>query len=253
MKRILKTIGTVFGLLAVNAICIGIASIVTGALPEENIMLTVAIGNWLTLGALYIFLKDKEISFKKELNLNKISAKAVLYNILLGVGLMCVSLIIARVLINIFPEYSEIEKDIDYMTTSIIAIICVSVFIPIFEEIMFRGIIFNHLKANYTIKTAIIVQAILFGLAHGNILQGVYTFVSAIVFVLVNIYYDSIIPSMILHMVLNFIGVTDIEDILFFNDFLYSIFIAFGLLIFVYISFKMISNYKKRNIKYKYN
>lgn len=45
---------------------------------------------------------------------------------------------------------------------------------PVAEEIVFRGLIFNRLRRYCGAATAVIVSGLLFGLYHGNLVQGVY-------------------------------------------------------------------------------
>ena len=45
---------------------------------------------------------------------------------------------------------------------------------PLAEEIVFRGLVFNRMRRYYSPAAAIIVSGVLFGVYHGNIVQGVY-------------------------------------------------------------------------------
>lgn len=45
---------------------------------------------------------------------------------------------------------------------------------PVTEEIVFRGLIFNRMRHFYPAVTAILASGILFGVFHGNLVQGVY-------------------------------------------------------------------------------
>ena len=45
---------------------------------------------------------------------------------------------------------------------------------PITEEIVFRGLLFNRMRRYYPVTTAIILSGVLFGVYHGNLVQGVY-------------------------------------------------------------------------------
>lgn len=47
---------------------------------------------------------------------------------------------------------------------------------PFVEEIVFRGVIYNRMKRCFTIKQAVILSALLFGVYHGNLVQGLYGF-----------------------------------------------------------------------------
>ena len=45
---------------------------------------------------------------------------------------------------------------------------------PITEEIVFRGLIFNRMRRYFPHAAAVIVSGVLFGVYHGNLVQGVY-------------------------------------------------------------------------------
>lgn len=256
MKRIFKSLGLGFGLLVlyclIGVITSGIFTKFFKLNFQQNKAVLETLGSYATLAILYYNSLNKK-KLVNDYNFKKICIKDIIYIILLGIGIDSISTIIINSLINIFPSYIEVTNKMDASTSSIISIICVVVFIPVFEEIMCRGIIFNHLKRNYNIISAIIIQALIFGLLHGNIVQSTYTFMCGIVFVLVNIYCGSIFGGIILHIIFNLFGVLYIKNLLVFNDFCYNIYLSLGILLFVYIGFKMILNYKKHNIKNKYS
>ena len=76
--------------------------------------------------------------------------------------------------------------------------IIVILLIPIYEEIIFRYVIFGYLKENYNIVCAVIGQALIFGFPL-NIVQGIYTFLLGIALALIYMYCDSLVGSIILH------------------------------------------------------
>ena len=85
--------------------------------------------------------------------------------------------------------------------------IIMTVFVaPVLEEIVFRGVIMNNLK-KYGIKTAIIINSLLFGLSHYNIEMIVPAFLTGIVFSYVAYKY-SIKYSILIHFFINAITKT---------------------------------------------
>lgn len=51
---------------------------------------------------------------------------------------------------------------------------------PLAEEIVFRGVIYNRIKRHFSVKFSVILSALLFGIYHGNLIQGIYGFVIGI-------------------------------------------------------------------------
>jgi len=89
---------------------------------------------------------------------------------------------------------------------------------PLLEEVMFRGIILDGYLKNYKPWHAILVSALLFGLIHGNLAQGIGAFALGALFGWFYWKTNSILPVVILHFVNNgiaFVGTqyTDKEDL----------------------------------------
>ncbi|MGL5438915.1 MAG: lysostaphin resistance A-like protein [Filifactoraceae bacterium] len=83
--------------------------------------------------------------------------------------------------------------------------IAICILAPIFEELIFRGWILKKLRVIGT-KWAIFISALLFGMYHMNIVQGIYAFGVGLVFACVTIRSGSIKNSIILHGIINFVG-----------------------------------------------
>lgn len=78
---------------------------------------------------------------------------------------------------------------------------------PILEEIIFRGFVLRSLQKFGNIF-AILISSFLFGIWHGNLEQSLPIILSSIIFGYIAIKSNSIIPSMIAHIVNNLFGVT---------------------------------------------
>ena len=88
---------------------------------------------------------------------------AIILNILIGLtGISGID--------NTFQEISEAIKS----TPIVITIICAGVIIPIAEELIFRGLVFNRIKFQYNFISALLISSIVFGIFHGNLVQGIY-------------------------------------------------------------------------------
>ncbi|MBO3445617.1 CPBP family intramembrane glutamic endopeptidase [Clostridium sp. CCUG 7971] len=119
------------------------------------------------------------------------------------------------------------ENDIDFILNNLSTIeigmvgltlaIQVVITAPILEELLFRGIILNGLLSKYkkNYKKAIIISALIFGVAHLNIPQGVNAFIIGIV--IGGIYYStgSMKLSIFAHFINNFLFLPTPENLLF--------------------------------------
>ena len=77
---------------------------------------------------------------------------------------------------------------------------------PISEELIFRGVTMRAANRVFPFWLACIWQAILFGIYHMNVIQGIYTFILGILLGLVCEYSGSIYYSILLHMLFNGYG-----------------------------------------------
>lgn len=99
-----------------------------------------------------------------------------------------------------------IEKGNTKIETNPMEIVILLIFIPIFEEILFRGIIFNKLRENINLISAIIIQALTFGFLHGGSFQTIYTVILGIILAVVYTFSDSIWVSILTHSIFNTLG-----------------------------------------------
>ena len=147
---------------------------------------------------------------------------------------------------QIFPSYNEVAKTISSSTDSIFSLISIIVLIPICEEIVFRGVIFGYLKKRYNLIVSLIIQALAFGFMHGNIVQGIYTFILGLVLGIIYIYTNSLYGSMLMHIIYNLLGSVVLSKL--YGAFPISVYICMILaIIFVVYSIKKI----KGNFKYR--
>ena len=156
----------------------------------------------------FIVYKIKKQSMRKEIGLNKIKSKHIVLTIMAAVGLsvfinQLLNIIDSIVNLNeVFPNYEEIIQSI--MGGSIImTFISVVILAPIFEEVLFRGIILRRLSRAYSITATVVIQAVLFGILHFNMLQFLYATVLGLFLGFIVIWTDSLYAGIIIHMIFN--------------------------------------------------
>lgn len=77
---------------------------------------------------------------------------------------------------------------------------------PIIEELFFRGLIFSLMSKLLPFILANIVQAIVFGIYHGNVVQVVYAFILGMFIGYILFITGSIVYTIVLHMSINLTG-----------------------------------------------
>ena len=119
---------------------------------------------------------DKKYSPKKEYD-----KKFVILTGLITVSITAVlNILIYRLGIAQLSEGYEQAAKNQYACSFIVGLIVYGVMTPFSEEFMFRGIFYNGLKRLYTGYTPMILCSALFGIYHGNGLQGIYGFIASL-------------------------------------------------------------------------
>ena len=98
---------------------------------------------------------------------------------------------------------SEYMSSVGVSTDGLSMLLYVGLGAPIFEEILFRGLVLRTLEP-YGKRLAILVSALLFGFFHGNPVQGPYAAIVGLVLGYVTLEYN-ILWAMLLHMFNNLI------------------------------------------------
>lgn len=104
---------------------------------------------------------------------------------------------------NIIKDSWIYEAFAEEMKVPIVALISISLVAPIFEEIVFRGIILDGLLIKYSPKKAIIISALIFGVIHGNFDQGVNAFLIGIILGIIYFKTKSLLPGILIHFLNN--------------------------------------------------
>jgi membrane protease YdiL (CAAX protease family) len=157
-------------------------------------------------GIYVLLFRKKEINLFQRCSFKKISLKNSSLIIFSSLGLALLSGSLVNLLISKFPSYMETSSAIESNATSVLGVISVVLIIPIFEEILFRGLIYNELKTHLNIILAIILQSVIFAAAHGNMLQGIYTFIMGVILAIVYNRTGSIIAPILFHIMYNLLG-----------------------------------------------
>lgn len=248
MKKFLKVVGICLGLVIINQLIIGCISII-GAIfikdsnkVREYIYTLVFIGDLVTLILVHLMysIYDKKLLSKDIFN--KMNIKDIMYITLFGIGLSVIVLILSGILTKLIPSYTNVQKQLEYTRNSISQLFIIIILIPIYEEIIFRRVIFGYLKENYNIICAIIIQALVFGIAHGNIVQGIYTFILGVALAFVYMYCNSLWASIILHIIFNLFGILIVPNLVSINPIMEYVIIIFGIVCLVISILKIMKN-----------
>jgi membrane protease YdiL (CAAX protease family) len=90
----------------------------------------------------------------------------------LSFGSVVMATEVDNLLLQVFPQSaSEIEQDMELFSGGVVSVITLCLIAPFIEEMVFRGVFLRSFLHLYSPRRAIVLSALLFGLAHLNIYQ----------------------------------------------------------------------------------
>ena len=163
------------------------------------------------VAAVLIFLfivKGRHESFRETVGLRRFRPLLVVALLMLGAGLSLLLNSGTQILSTLFPSItssgnSTLNAAFDQLFSSAPGIVSIILIAPIAEEIAFRGMVFGVLRQKLALPVALIVQAVIFGVFHGNIAQGLMAFGLGCLLAWVYLRSGSIICAMLVHFAFN--------------------------------------------------
>lgn len=235
MKKFLKSLGICVGLFVISSLIGSLVSLIFATFIEDSnefskyLYVMIFISDILTLILVHFILLNYDKKLLSKTTFKKIQATDAISISLLGVGISVVVSILTVILQILIQSYTHVQDQLMTTHNSVFQLVIVILLIPIYEEILFRYVIFGYLKENYNIVCAVIGQALVFGFFHLNIVQGIYTFLLGIALALVYMYSESLIGSIILHIVFNLFGILIIPTLAASSPVMQYIVIIFGI------------------------
>lgn len=170
-------------------------------------VLVVSISATLICGVLFFFWFRKLNRAALKVNLIKrFTIKNILLIILLGIS--CQACIdgamnfVQPFFKDLFADYSKTMNSL--LNGNMFFVVIYTIIIaPICEELIFRGVILHKARRIIPFAGANVLQALLFGIYHWNIIQGVYAFLLGLVLGCMVRKFDTIYASIPLHMCVN--------------------------------------------------
>lgn len=136
----------------------------------------------------------------------KTGVKNYLSGAFIIMGFYAINLVISAGLVSLFPESAENVNAVfdEIMSGNIAAVLFVIALAPaVCEEMLFRGMILQSMKARYRIPTAIGITALMFGIYHMSLVKLIPTGLLGLVLCYMAYKADSIYPAMLMHFLNN--------------------------------------------------
>lgn len=193
MKYILKSLKEIFITYIINFLIIIISGLIYNLLGYNNLeyfinsILPIILIIFYILTIIYLYkrnyIKEKSLSKKEYFPLS-----------ILGIS---IATILNMIIFRLFPPTSTTSLPI------IISIISTGIIGPIYEEILFRYILYNRLKKKYSIKKSILITTIIFALIHLSPIKIIYAFILGLTINILYERYKNILAPILIHISAN--------------------------------------------------
>jgi len=141
------------------------------------------------------------------------SVKSLSYGLMFGLSSNFVISIIMGLLMeirlfdNVFRQYEDHISFMMFRGDILFPLLGIGIITPIVEELIFRGAIISELETILSSKVVVLIQGLLFGAFHLDVVQGAYTAVIGVFLGYMVYKTGSIWPAVAAHIALNTLGV----------------------------------------------
>ncbi len=165
---------------------------------------------------------------KYAVHFERVTVKNILYTIPLAFSIC----ILCNIFIQFIPNAAnnQVSKEIIEMTETYniwVSILLISIFVPIVEELLFRGFFYDVVDKLKGPIYAIVITSIAFGIAHFNIEQGIYGLLAGLLLSYVRYKFGNLSYTIVMHLLMNFCSLVFVSPILNLNDIREKMFVAF--------------------------
>ncbi len=205
--------GIIIALKNINEITANGANIDEIINKAEGLINNIILGS--SIVTVLVFLLIYKVRKKKVREELKI-VKTTISNITIGIGLGLSAWLFNVGALSLVQEAGLFKEHFSIMENMVaplsegsvlVSLLTVGIVAPFTEEFIFRGVIFKTLNKNISIIWTIIIQAVFFGLVHGNLIQGTYATLLGLVFGYITYKTRSLWPAVVMHMTNNTIAI----------------------------------------------
>ena len=169
----------------------------------------IALFTLINLAVLIFLLGFSKITSLKEAFGKPPALKNMLMVLPLFVAYLCFTVALALIIKQLFPSFdSNQAQDIGFAKNLsgielLIAFVSLVIIVPVFEEIIFRGVLFRGLRKNISFVPAMIIVSVIFAVAHLQWNLALDTFALSLALCWLLEKSNSLIPSITLHALKN--------------------------------------------------
>lgn len=213
MKKYLKMLGNIVLYLGSVYLMLTIMSLFVNALismkiiggelykwiyTNQSVLMIPALAIVMLLYLLIFKLKKKSLTEFCEIRKISVKSFALLFTIGISMGIFTTAFTSMSFVLEKFPE---LDSTINFFMGSgsiIIGILTSVLIIPAFEEVLFRGLIFNELRKNIALPIAFLIQNLIYAIIQPNIMSIIFGFIGGFIFSLAYLWVRSLWAPIIL-------------------------------------------------------
>ncbi len=207
MEKKLSVIRTLFAICGIAGVYIAVYLLVVSGLlmipgcADMNLMYLNALGMAMAAVAVYLLVRGEELTFKIE--------KKPVLQIVAVILLAYSTSAFFNVLLGVIPWDSLFDNKVTPDEATFFGIplwarmLCYEVVAPVSEELLFRQAVYKKMRKISPVWLAALTSAGLFGIYHGNLVQGIYAFIMGLFLALVYEWTGSFTAPVLFHMVAN--------------------------------------------------
>lgn len=152
----------------------------------------------------FLFCKENPILVQSEATGGKDKISFIAYTILLATCLsLFLNVMFVKLGISGMSSTYEATSTKQFSLSLGAGLLMYGICTPIAEEIVYRGLVYNRLRRYFEMPLPMIIAPLLFGIAHGNIVQLLYGFIMGFVICFIYERYGSFIYPVLFHVFAN--------------------------------------------------
>ncbi len=163
------------------------------------------------------YLRSRRANLPEVLEKQRLSGQEIIRVVITSfgvIGLVNLWMLLLQGLSDKVPFFSAQLEEYDELISSLTGdnlplfweIFVTALLVPLSEELLFRGIALAHFRRSLPVVLAVLLQALLFGLFHGNFVQTSYALIPGLVFAWAYIRYRNFLVPILMHSCFNLFG-----------------------------------------------
>lgn len=177
---------------------------------SDALLTSVILSALIFIGVIVYYYYRKRHIVRPPYRFDRLNGYQLTISLIMGVGCVFLSQLIIIIsettgIINLdnLEDYGQLIMSMIGQSPTWLILLTIGIVAPIAEELLFRGLVFHMFNRHMNVKVALIVQGLLFGAFHMNIVQGLYASVLGIVLGIAYLLTGSLWIPIIIHIVNN--------------------------------------------------